>query len=53
MAKAFRPDEPPQSFLLPPSPMDWLPGNHLARLILELVETLDLSDVLATYEREL
>jgi transposase len=53
MAKAFRPDEPHQSFLLPPSPMDWLRGNHLARLILELVETLDLSDVLATYEREL
>ena len=53
MAKTFRPYEPHQSFLLPPSPMDWLPEDHLARLILELVATLDLSAILATYEREL
>jgi transposase len=53
MAKVFRPYEPHQSFLLPPSPMDWLPEDHLARLILELVEDLDLSAILTTYEREL
>lgn len=53
MAKTFRPYEPHQSFLLPPSPMDWLPDDHLARLILELVATLDLSAILAAYEREL
>ena len=53
MAKVFRPYEPHQSFLLPPSPMDWLPEDHLARLILELVEDLDLTAVLSSYEREL
>lgn len=53
MAKVFRPYEPHQSFLLPPAPMDWLPEDHLSRFVLELVEELDLSEILATYEREL
>lgn len=53
MAKTFRPYEPHQSFLLPPSPMDWLPEDHLARMVLELVESLDLSAIMSTYEREL
>lgn len=52
MAKTFRPYLPQQAFLLPPSPMDWLPEGHLARFILEVVGELDLSDILAFYERE-
>ena len=53
MAKTFRPYLPHQSFLLPPSPMDWLPEGHLARFILEMVGELDLSGIMARYEREM
>jgi transposase len=53
MAKTFRPYEPAQSFLLPPSPLDWLPESHLARFILDVVAQLDLSAILDTYERDL
>lgn len=53
MSKTFRPYEPTQSFLLPPSPLDWLPEEHLARFILDTVGELDLSAILAHYEREM
>lgn len=43
--KQYRPWAPRQGFLLPPSPLDWLPSNHLAHFILELVEQLDLSEI--------
>jgi transposase len=53
VSKVYRPYEPLQSFLLPPSPLDWLPEGHLARFILELVdEALDLSAIYSYYERE-
>jgi len=35
---------------LPPSLQDWLPEGHLARFVADLVETLDLSAMYATYE---
>jgi transposase len=53
VSKTFRPYTPGQSFLLPPSPLDWLPERHLARFILELVKELDLNKIYAHYEREL
>ncbi len=53
MAETFRPYEPAQSFLLPPSPLDWLPEGHLARFILDVVAQLDLSAILSTYEGDL
>ena len=34
-----------QSYLLPPSPMDWLPEGHLAYFVLELVGELDVSRI--------
>jgi transposase len=43
--KAYRPWAPRQGFLLPPSPLEWLPEGHLAYFILELVETLDLEEI--------
>ena len=43
--KKYRPWEPRQGFLLPPSPLDWLPEGHLAFFILELVEQLDLGEI--------
>jgi transposase len=50
--KTYRPYEPKQSFLLPPSPLDWLPEGHLARFILDVVERLNISAINAYYERE-
>lgn len=41
---------PDQSFLLPPSPRDWLPEGHLACFISETVDSLDLSELYAPYE---
>jgi transposase len=43
--KSYRPWAPRQSFLLPPSPLEWLPEGHLAYFLLELVETLDLGEI--------
>ena len=53
MSKTFRPYAPRQAFLLPPSPLEWLPEGHLALFILDLVQQLDLSAIYAHYEREL
>lgn len=47
--KTYRPYLPEQSFLLPPSPREWLPEGHLAFYVLDLVEELDLGEI----EREL
>lgn len=48
--KTFRPYDPHQVFLLPPSIEDWLPEGHLARFVSELVdEVLDLGPFLAGY----
>ena len=52
MAKTFRPYDPDQPFLLPPSLRDWLPADHLAYFVLDLVETLDLSAIFADYGEE-
>lgn len=40
--KKYRTWSPEQSFLLPPSPMDWLPEGHLAYFLLDVVGELDL-----------
>jgi hypothetical protein len=47
VSKTFRPYSPGQSFLLPPSPLEWLPEGHLARFILDLVKELDLTKIYA------
>ena len=48
--KTFRPYNPDQVLLLPPSLDDWLPAEHLARFVAELVdEHLDLSRIRAAY----
>ena len=41
-----------QPFLLSPSLQDWLPANHLARFIADVVPELDLSAIYADYERK-
>ncbi len=48
--KTFRPYDPKQVFVLPPSIDDWLPEGHLARFVSELVdEVLDLEPFLVSY----
>ena len=34
-----------QGFLLPPSIEEWLPEDHLARFIVDVVDKLNLSDI--------
>jgi transposase len=43
--KSYRPYAPNQSFLLPPSPAEWLPEGHLAYFILDLVDGLNLDTI--------
>ena len=48
--KTFRPFQPDQVFLVPPSLDEWLPQEHLARFIADVVdEHLDLSAFYADY----
>jgi transposase len=53
MPKGYRPYLPEQDLLLPPSLRDWLPENHLAWFVSDVVEQLDLSAIHAVYEKEL
>ena len=49
-SKVFRSYDPDQSFLMPPSLDDWLPQDHTARFVAEVVdELLDLSAVYDSY----
>jgi transposase len=50
MSKQFRNCDLNQAYLLPPSLQDWLPEGHLARFVADVVETLDLTAMYATYE---
>lgn len=48
--KRFRSFDPDQGFLMPPSLDEWLPAEHLARFVAELVdEHLDLSRIYDSY----
>ncbi len=50
--KTFRPYEPDQMLLMPPSLQDWVPEDHLARFVSDLVDTLDLSAIEEAYTEE-
>ncbi len=50
--KTFRPYQPDQLLLLPPSIEEWLPEHHLARFVSEVVDELDLSAIEDTYSEE-
>src|SRR6202045_1787033 len=52
MAKAYRVYLPEQDLLLPPSLRDWLPENHLAYFVSDVVDQLDLSAIESVYEAE-
>lgn len=44
--KSFRPWQPDQTTLLPPSPREWLAEDHQVYFLLDLVGELDLSEIL-------
>jgi len=46
---SFRPYEPDQQLLLPPSLRDWLPSDHLVWFISETVDQLDVGEILEGY----
>ena len=52
MAKTFRPYQPDQVLMLPPSLQDWLPEDHEAYFLSDVIESLDLSQIYAAYEEE-
>ena len=52
MAKTYRPYVPEQDLLLPPSLREWLPEDHLAFFVSDLIDHLDLSAITAVYEDE-
>ena len=53
MSKTYLPYEPDQQLLLPPPALqEWLPDDHLAYFISDVVDQLDISEVTARYERE-
>jgi transposase len=45
----FRPTDRLTSFLMPPSVEEWLPQRHLARFVVEVVDSLDLSAMSKSY----
>lgn len=45
MTKKYKPWSPTQAYLLPPSPTQWLPEDHLVYFVLDLVAELDLSAI--------
>ena len=52
MPRTFRPYEPDQGLLLPPSLRDWLPEDHLAFFLSDAIDALDLSEFEARYGDE-
>jgi transposase len=52
VGKNYRPYHPDEELLLPPSLRDWLPENHLAYFVSDVVDNLDLSAMEAVYGDE-
>lgn len=50
MPTNYRAYQPEQSYLLPPSPSEWLPEKHLAFFISEVVDEMDLSGFYGPHE---
>lgn len=52
MSKTYLPYEPDQQILLPVALREWLPDDHLAYFVSDIVDELDLSDITVRYEQE-
>jgi transposase len=51
MSKTYRPWNPDQQWLLPPSPKDWLPEGDLVYFVMDVAGQLDISAITDYYER--
>lgn len=51
--KTYRPYQPNQILLLPPSLDEWLPKDHVVYFLSDVVDQLDLSEIEQSYEKEL
>jgi transposase len=51
MSKTYRPWDPDQPWLLPPSPKEWLPEGDLVYFVMDVVRQMDLSSITDYYER--
>lgn len=52
MAKTFRPYDPDQLLMMPPSVREWLPEDHVVYFVSDVVEMLDLSAIYDSYAEE-
>jgi transposase len=52
MAKVFRPYQPDQILMLPPSLQEWLPSDHEVYFVADLTNALDLSAIHDSYREE-
>ena len=52
MSKTYLPYDPDQQLLLPAALQEWLPDDHLAYFISDVVDQLDLSSITTRYEGE-
>ena len=52
MSKTYLPYDPDQQLLLPAALQEWMPQDHLAYFISDVVDQLDLSAITARYEDE-
>ena len=52
MEKRYKSYDPTQSLLFPPNIKDWLPEDHLAYFVDDVVDQLDLSEIEAVYEKD-
>ena len=52
MSKTYLPYDPDQQLLLPAALQEWLPDDHLAYFISDVVDQLDLWEITSRYEQE-
>ena len=52
MSKTFQPYDPDQMFLMPVSMREWLPSEHLAYFVSDVVDQMDLSGIMRRYTAE-
>ena len=52
MGKSYRPYYPDEELLLPPSLRDWLPENHLAYFVSDVIDNLSLTAMDEVYGNE-
>ena len=52
-SKTYRPYNPNQQFLMPPSLREWLPEDHLSYFVSDTIDQMDLSEIDGWYERNL